>query len=128
MRSTKMKFLLMIMAVTLCSSLAVAVSSGTITGSVMDSEGAIIKNAHLVFHRDFSGQNKPAAYPDVTRETDASGRFSVQLEPGFYDVCIMATAFAPECRKVLVTSGETREHNAQLKVDALIVQHLGDTF
>ena len=90
--------------------------------------GAVIKGAHLLFHPDPSGQSKPAIRSDVMRETDAAGRFDVQLEPGFYDVCVMATAFTPQCRKVLVTNGGTIQHDAQMKADALVMQHLGDTF
>jgi len=128
MRSKGMKFSLMTVAVALCCSVATAASPRTIKGQVVDSEGAVIKGAHLLFHPDPSGQNKPAARSDVMRETDAAGRFDVQLEPGFYDVCVMATAFTPECKKVLVTNGGTIQHDAQLKADALVMQHLGDTF
>ena len=62
------------------------------------------------------------------RESDAAGRFEVRLEPGFYDVCVMATAFAPECKKVLVVNGAAIQYDARLKADPLIMQHLGDKF
>jgi Carboxypeptidase regulatory-like domain len=128
MKPKGMKSSLLILAVALCSSMAVAVSSGTITGRVVDPQGAVIQGAHLLFHRDYSGQNKLATHSDFTRETDASGQFDIQLEPGFYDVCVMASAFTSECRKVLVTEGTTIQHNTELKVDALVMQHSGDTF
>lgn len=127
MKSKGMKFSLLILAVTLSCSMAVA-SPGTINGRVMDSGEAVIKGAHLLFHLDSSGQNKPAVHSDVTHETDALGQYSIQLEPGFYDVCIMATAFAPECSKILVTNGGTIQHDARLKADVLVMQHLGDIF
>jgi hypothetical protein len=123
-----MKFSLITVVAALCCSAATAASPGTIKGRVVDSEGAVIKGAHLLFHPDPSGQNKPASRSDVMRETDAAGRFDVQLEPGFHDVCVMATAFSPECRKVLVTGGGTIQHDAQLKADPLVMRHLGDTF
>jgi hypothetical protein len=111
----------------LCSSAAVAVSSGIVRGQVSDSEGAVTQRAHLLFHPDTSGRSQSVPAADVVRETDAMGRFDVQLEPGFYDVCIMATAFTPECRKILVSKEEIVQHDARLKVDPLISQHLGDT-
>jgi Carboxypeptidase regulatory-like domain len=128
MRSRKMKFWLAACAVALCCSAATAASLGTIKGRVSDSEGAAIKGAHVLFHPDPSGQGRWMSRPDVTRETDAVGRFDIQLEPGFYDICVMATAFTPECKKILVTNGSTLQHDIQLKADPLVVQHLGDRF
>jgi hypothetical protein len=128
MRSKWLKFSMMIMAVVLCSSVAIAASPGTIKGQVLDSEGAVIKGAHLLFHPDASGQAKPAIRSDVMRESDTAGRFEVQLEPGFYDVCVMATAFTPECKKVLIVDGNAIQHDARLKADPLVMQHLGDKF
>ena len=100
----------------------------------MDSEGAVIGGAHLLFHPDHSFNPDPALYgkpdnrSDMTREADAMGRFNVQLESGFYDVCVMATAFTPECKKVLITNGKTIQYDTHLKVDDLVTRYLGDTF
>jgi hypothetical protein len=128
MRSNEMKFSLVAVTISLYCSLATAATPGTIKGRVLDSEGAVIKGAHLLFHLDSSGQNKPVSRSDMARKTDAAGRFDIQLEPGFYDVCVMATAFTPECRKVLVTTGKAILWDTQLKMDALVIQHLGDKF
>ncbi len=128
MRSKWLKFSITILAVILCSAVAIAASPGTIKGHVLDSEGAVIKGAHLLFHPDASGQAKPAIRSDVMRESDAAGRFEVQLDPGFYDVCVMATAFTPECKKVLIVSGEAIQRDARLKADPLVMRQLGDKF
>lgn len=130
MRSTGTTFSLMAVAVAvaLCGFAATAASTGTVKGRVTDSEGAVINGAHLLFHPDPSGQSNPSSRSDVMRESDAMGRFEVHLEPGFYDVCVMATAFTAECKKVLVTSGKTIRHDAQLQADPLVMQHIGDTF
>jgi hypothetical protein len=128
MRSMLLKLSIAFMAVILGSSVALAASLGIIKGQVSDSEGAVIKGAHLLFHPDASGQARSAMRSDVTRVSDAAGRFEVQLEPGFYDVCIMATAFTPECKKVLVVDGGAIQHDGRLKADPLVMQHLGDKF
>lgn len=107
---------------------ATAASGGTVKGIVSDSEGAAIEGAHLVFHLDPSGGAKSAPAPDVVRETDVMGRFSVQLEPAFYDVCVMATAFTPQCSKILVPKEGDIRHDARLKADPLVTRHLGDRF
>jgi hypothetical protein len=128
MRSMWLKLLTMFIAIVLCCSAATAAAPGTIKGQVMDSEGAIVKGAHLLFHPDASGQTRPTIRADVMRESDNSGRFEVQLEPGFYDVCVMAMAFTPECKKVLVVDGTAFQYDVRLKADPLVIQHLGDKF
>ena len=129
MQSSLTKYLLTALISVLYCSVAVAAPVGTIQGRVSDSEGAAIKGAHVLFHLDPSGQTKSAPTVDIVRETDVNGHFNVQLEPGFYDVCIMATAFTPECRKLLVSKdGGHTQSNARLNADPLVIKHLGDTF
>lgn len=128
MRLINCKLLLLAIAVVPHCSAAFAASEGAIKGRVLDSEGASIKGAHLLFHPDLSGRLDPAPASDIVRETDAFGGYDVQVEPGFYDVCVMAKAFTPECRKIFVTKGEKVQHNVRLNADPLVVKHLGDTF
>ena len=103
MQSNTIKCLLIALTFMVYGFAAVAEPSGTVKGRITDSEGAAIKGAHLLFHMDTSGRNNSAPSVDVVRETDTMGDFEVQLESGFYDVCIMAKAFTPECRKILVS-------------------------
>jgi len=128
MRSNIFKALLMALTFGMYCSVAIAGSLGMVKGRVSDSEGAAIKGAHLLFHLDTSGQTNPAQTSDIFRETDAVGNFDVQLEPGFYDVCVMAKAFTPECRKILVSKEERVQHDVRLNADPLVIKHLGDTF
>src|ERR1700758_5088082 len=93
MRSNLSKHLRIALVLILFSTVVLAAPSATVKGQVSDSEGAAIKGAHLLFPLDASGRTKSAPNVDVVRETDAMGHFDVQLEPGFYDVCIMAAAF-----------------------------------
>ena len=122
------KSLRLILAVALLCPAAIAGSSGTVSGHVSDSEGAAIKGVHLVIHWDGAGQRQAKRIPDVARETDATGSFEIELEPGFYDVCAMSMGFTPECKKVVVEPGQTTKYAARLKADPLVTKHLGDTF
>ena len=128
MQSNTIKPLLISLVFIMYCSVAIAARLGTVKGRVSDSEGAAIKGAHLLFHLDGSGRTKSAPTSDVVLETDLMGSFGVQLEPGFYDVCIMAKAFTPECRKILVFKKGNVQHDAHLNADPLVLKHLGDTF
>ena len=128
MRRNLLHSLLLLLTVGVYCSLATAATVGTVRGRVSDSEGAAIKGARLLFHLDTSGRANPAPTSDTLRITDAMGNFTVQLNPGFYDVCVMAKAFAPECRKILISEGQNLQHDIRLDVDPLIVKHLGDKF
>ena len=122
------KALRLIFAVALLCPAAIAGSSGTVRGTISDSEGAAIKGAHLVFHWDGSGQRSSKPREDITSEADATGLFEVELEPGFYDVCAMSMGFTPECKKIMVEAGQTTKYAASLKADPLVTKRLGDTF
>ncbi len=37
---------------------------------------------------------------DRALRTDGNGRVAEQLEPGLYDVCVMAPVFAPACKQI----------------------------
>ena len=115
-------------AVLLCALGVFGRAPGKMAGRVTDSEGAIIEGARILLHPDPMGRTDPDPRPEVSRKTDNRGRFEAELEPGFYDVCIMAAAFTPACKKVLIEDGKTVRYGAQLKVDPLLVQHLGDRF
>jgi len=128
MQSRIIKCLLIALVLMLYGLAALAELSGTVKGRISDSEGAAIKGAHLLFHMDTSGRNKSVPSIDVVRETDTMGDFEVQLESGFYDVCIMAKAFTPECRKILVSKERRVDLDTHLKADPLVIKHLGDTF
>lgn len=128
MRSSIFKSFLMALIFAMCCSVAIAASFGTVKGRVSDSEGAAIKGAHVLFHLDTSGRTRPAPTSDIVRETDTMGTFDVQLEPGFYDVCVMAKAFTPKCRKILVSKDGKVQHDVRLNADPLVIKHLGDTF
>src|SRR5689334_15831231 len=65
-------------------------TTANVQGTVVDSEGAIIARAHVVVRADLSGKRKRTRSPDDVIDTDGGGRFMLELQPGFYDVCVMA--------------------------------------
>ena len=97
-------------------------------GVVADSEGAAVRMAYIVVHEDGSGKGTREAGADIKLRSDEGGRFSAQLEPGFYDVCVMAQAFTPDCRKVLMKEAQTASVTVRLKIDPEVIRQLGDRF
>jgi hypothetical protein len=97
-------------------------------GTVVDSEGAAIANAHVVVRTGLSGRRNRTRNADIAIDTDGGGRFMLELQPGFYDVCVMADAFSPSCQKVLVTSDDVLKPRIQLKADPEVMKRIGDVF
>ncbi len=114
-------------AVLLLSSVA-STRAGTFSGTVRDSDGAVISNAHVVIHWDPSGSNylkdNLGIKQDVEATTDSSGQFSVELPPGFYDVFVTAMAFTPHCDKVRVKNKESRAYEVKLKISPVTSKEL----
>ena len=110
----------------LCCS-AVLAADTRINGTVLDSEGAAIAEAHVIIRADASGKREPAKNPVLTIETDKQGHFSASVSVGFYDVCVVADAFSPQCQKVFV-GRESVTSKITLKVDPEVMKRLGDPF
>jgi len=114
-------------------SLALASPMTQLKGVVTDSNGAVIRGAHILVQWDPSGsgvglRSNVGIKQALMVETDARGEFEADLPPGFYDVFVSASAFSPECRKVRIKPGETATYNPRLKVDALVINETGDSF
>jgi hypothetical protein len=96
----------------------------TLSGAILDSEGAAIPNAHVIVHWDASGSNylkdNDGIKQDVTAISDSNGHFSVELSPGFYDVFVAATAFSPHCQKIRLKGSETKSYEIKLKVSRVV--------
>ncbi|HWB45124.1 MAG TPA: hypothetical protein VG900_06750 [Hyphomicrobiaceae bacterium] len=121
------RLIMLVIAIVVFVVVTMASPAGKATGRVVDSEGAAIE-ARLLFHYDPSGQLQPQVRADVIRETDRSGHFDVSLDAGFYDMCVLAAAFTPECRKILVEDERAVEYSITMKADPLVIQQIGDRF
>lgn len=107
---------------------ATPATAATLSGTVRDSEGAVISKAYVVVHWDPSGSNylkdNLGLKQDITATTDSNGRFSLDLPPGFYDVFVTATAFSPHCKKVRLKDKEAKAYDVKLKVDPITLREL----
>ncbi len=95
-----------------CSALGQAGSStGTIRGTVTDSQGAVVPNANVIIKNTATGTTRNVAtLPEGTYQ-------AVSLNPGTYSVQVVATGFDKlVADEVVVTVGETVVYDAHLKV------------
>jgi hypothetical protein len=106
----------------------VSTRAATLSGTVRDSEGAVVSNAHVIVHWDSSGSNylkdNLGIKQDIAATNDSSGHFSLELPPGFYDVFVTAMAFTPHCDKVRVKDREARNYEVKLKVSPVTSKEL----
>lgn len=106
----------------------ISTRAATLSGTVRDSEGAAISNAHVIVHWDPSGSNylkdNLGIKQDIAATTDSKGHFSVDLPPGFYDVFVTATAFTPHCDKVRLKGEEAKTYEVKLKISPVTSKEL----
>ena len=100
----------------------------TLSGTVRDSEGAVIAKAHVIVHWDAAGSNylgdNVGIKEDITVTTDSNGQFVLELPPGFYDVFVTATAFAPHCEKIRLRDKQAKAYEVKLKVSPVTSKEL----
>jgi hypothetical protein len=85
-------------------------STGTITGNVIDANGAVIPNATVSLSSKATGVSKTA-----TTNGDGVYQF-VLLQPGTYTVKVTAASFADQTKEVTVLVGRTIDADFQLGV------------
>ena len=106
----------------------VSTRAATLSGTVRDSEGAVISNAHVIVHWDPSGSNylkdNLGIKQDIVATSDSNGHFSVDLPPGFYDVFVTAMAFTPHCDKVRLKDKEAKTYQVKLKISPVPLKEL----
>lgn len=120
-------FIIVLLTVPTALSSAQAVSM--ISGTVTDSEGAVISKAMILVHWDPSGsqvglKDNIGVKEDLKTTTDAVGRFSISVPPGFYDLFVSSMAFSPACRKVRVKADKPQEITIRLRVDPVVSREL----
>jgi hypothetical protein len=107
----------------------VPTNASTLSGTVRDSEGAVIAKAQIIIHWDPSGANyylkdNLGIKQDITILSDVMGKFSVELPPGFYDIVVMATSFSPQCDVVRLKDKEAKDYKVKLKVSGIISKEI----
>jgi len=106
----------------------VTTRAATLSGTVRDSEGAAISNAHVIVHWDSSGSNylndNLGTKQDITVTSDSKRQFSVELAPGFYDVIVTARSFSPHCEKIRLKGKEIKTRAVKLKISPVSSKEL----
>ena len=106
----------------------VSTKAGNLSGTVRDSQGAVISDAYVIVHWDSSGSNylkdNLGIRQDIAAATDSSGHFTVELPPGYYDVFVGAAAFTPHCEKVRLKDKETKKYDVKLTVSPVTSKEL----
>jgi uncharacterized GH25 family protein len=107
---------------------AITTQGATLSGTVKDSEGAVIAKAHVIVHWDSAGSNYLAdntgTKNDIVVTTDSKGQFSIVVPPGFYDLFVTAVAFTPHCEKIRLKDKESKTYEVKLKVSPVTAKEL----
>ena len=121
-------FSLRSLGLALLLSLHATAAPANVQGIITDSEGAIIAKARVYLRADSAGKRTPSTESDTVMDTDAEGRFALQLRAGFYDMCVMADGFSPVCQKLFVNMTGILKPRIRPKADPKIAKYLGDVF
>ena len=105
---------------------AVAAQPLALNGIVSDTNGAVIAGAHIILRTDFAGGWSKQKF-DGSITTDKAGSFTLSVGPGFYDLCVMADAFTPQCRKIFIKDRPAIEH-FRLAASPEVSGKIGDKF
>ncbi len=90
------------------SSNAPAIGSGSVSGTVKDSTGAVLPGAQITL--------QPGA---ITAATNAQGDFVIQnVKPGTYTITISGVGFKDSVSTIVVTGGQNASSNATLAVSS----------
>ena len=104
---------------------AVSTHAATLSGTIRDSEGAAIANAHVIIHWDSTSRNHNVGISeDKVFSTDVNGKFSLELPPGLYDIFVAATASSPHCEKIRMKGSEPSTYEIRLKVSEVASEGL----
>jgi len=96
-------------------------ATGTLTGVVTDSEGAVIEGT-LVRILHWGQDDKPRAVEsEMALHTDASGQFKVELAPGIYDLFLSAPGFSPAAKQVKIDARKETVVKSKLNVSRFLI-------
>jgi len=101
-----------------------SVHAATLSGTVVDSEGAAIPKAYVVIRWDPVGldgvKDNLGTNDNKTATTDSTGHFSLELPAGVYDIFVSAAGFSPHCEKITVKVKEGLRYEARLSVSRML--------
>ena len=108
--------------------IAPPLSSVSLQGSVRDAQGAFMPRTYIfVRSSDSSGiLGPPHELRTMHTETDRNGNYTLDLQPGFYDVCAFEDAYTPDCHKLHIEANHLANLDFLLKISPLAEKELGD--
>jgi hypothetical protein len=105
-----------------------SVRAVTLSGTVADVQGGAIPKAYVVIRWDPIGldgvQENLGLRKNKTAMTDGSGRFSVELPAGVYDLFVSAPGFAPHSEKITIKAKENFPYEVRLSVTRMLIMRL----
>ena len=119
------KWVAFLVTAVLCRTAVTATVPDNVSGTIEDTNGAVIGGAYILIHPDPVGDTGPSAGTDTALLSSKNGNFSAPLSRGIYDVCVMATAFDGQCRKIAVSGKRTRL-NFVLKSSPIVTRLTAD--
>jgi len=115
-RDTIVRLFSLIAAIILLATPARAQSTGTIQGTVLDTQNAAVPGTTVVVRNSATGLSR-------TVVTDASGNYvAASLPPGPYEVEVSLQGFQTQTRQVTLQVSQTLQLNVQLGVAAVAEQ------
>jgi hypothetical protein len=101
------------------------VQPSTLSIHVSDELGAVIGRAFVLLHADALERENPKPF-NLEVRTNSEGDAKALIPPGFYDVFVTSTGFAPQCQKLRVRVANPVAIKFVLKVDKLMSDEYAD--
>jgi hypothetical protein len=102
-------------------------ASGELRGVVVDENGAENWYSHIIIRNDLAGRPSGTKSEVRTFMTARTGRFTVpSLQPGFYDLCVLADGYQPTCRKIKIVDGKPLDVRITIKGDGDVLDSVAE--
>ena len=115
----------LILAALLTSAMAQTAASskrvGILNGVITDSTGASVADVLIrLEHWGTDELHDPKLLNELVVRTDGDGKYTIELDPGLYDLFISTLMFSPVAKKIRIEAGKTSVFSPKLRLDRLI--------
>jgi Carboxypeptidase regulatory-like domain len=112
------KLLLCLALITGGVALGSPATEGTLSGRITDPAGAAVAEVSVrIQHWEADKLHRFAVTEDSLLKTDMDGRYSLNLNPGLYDVFVTFPSFLPVAKRVKVEAGKVTDFSPKLEFD-----------
>jgi hypothetical protein len=106
---------------------SVSANAETLKGKVGDFYGAFMPNSYVFAFNNELPCPSINALPGKSTMTTRIGDFQLDLDPGFYDVCVFHSGFTAVCKKIFVTEKTNKKiYKFRMLPDPLVTKEKGD--